>query len=136
MQKTAKESDNIYDCLVFDFKQINSNLEIKVFRPTKSGNCVGGGDIWGFKSNNICIVNFYLEVTKSISTWSAGIAFVLPETFVPTTDGYGLCMAQNSGLSYPMVTYYNNHNGFLLAKGKAISSGDWVWGQVVFSVVP
>lgn len=29
MQKTAKESDNIYDCLVFDFKQINSNLTIQ-----------------------------------------------------------------------------------------------------------
>ena len=127
---------SLNDALNGQVAQINSNLEIKVFRPTKSGNCVGGGDIWGFKSNNICIVNFYLEVTKSISTWSAGIAFVLPEAFVPTTDGYGLCMAQNSGLSYPMVTYCNNRNGFLLAKGKAISSGDWVWGQVVFSVVP
>ncbi|NBI02192.1 hypothetical protein D7X88_15210 [bacterium C-53] len=31
MQKTAKESDNIYDCLVFDFKQINSNLTLKKY---------------------------------------------------------------------------------------------------------
>ena len=96
---------------------------------TKSS-IVKDGNIWATGYNGITIISIMCQVNSNLSEWT-NYSLGNLRSCVSTYNVRGMCVDQETGVSYILSCESGTDKLNLSIKGKPLSLNHWIWGQLV-----